>query len=470
MDRSSTTPQPSLANARDTKPDWLAEFDRERPLYVLLGAMILLGAYLRVVGMDGPEALKWDEHHYVVTARNYLNRTYLWNDHPPLSKLVIMVFMQVFGDHPIAWRLPSLLAGFVNMGLIWTLTYRVFSSYRAAWLATAFVAVDGFFIVYSRTALLDGIIVALSLASILAVLSGKTFWSAIWAGIFAGCTLSFKLNGLVFVGLSAAVCLASPRLRRYTPLLLLTVVAVYYAQYSYSLMRVGRASDLAAVIAENKRMISSNLGYTYVHPYSSKWYTWFLPTKPIFIRHDSDVDGSVIALLTLGNPLLWWGAILAVIEAARLVLEGGLGRLWRAVTGRTDSSSKSILSEAPERADDEVDEGEAASVSRPPPDEEARPSSQETAGIFWLIACYAGPIAFWIPSLRDAYIYHYLPAYAFALPLLAGGLAKIYGRMPLKVLVGLGAVFLVSVAYAPFWAELPITQAALSARLPAGWR
>lgn len=481
VDRSTTeTAQPIEANPRDSKPEWLAEFEKDRPLYVLLGAMILLGVYLRLVGMDGPTALKWDEHHYVVTARNYLNHTYLYNDHPPLSKLVIMAFMQVLGDNPIAWRLPSLLAGFVNMGLIWTLTYRVFSSYRAAWLATAFVAVDGFFIVYSRTALLDGIIVALSLASVLALLSGKTFWSAIGAGIFAGSALSFKLTGLVFVGISAAICLASPRLRRHTPLLLLTIVAVYFAQYSYSLMRVGRPADLAAVIAENKRMFSSNLSYTYVHPYSSKWYTWFLPTKPLFIRHDSDVDGSVIALLTLGNPLLWWGAILAVVEAARLVLEGGLGRLWSAVVGQTNSPALSSRSEYPEQgADDEADgegtEGEdraaplAVPPSRPPRAPELS-SPRETAGTFWLLACYAGPIAFWIPSLRDAYIYHYLPAYAFALPLLAGGLAKVYGKMPLKVLAGLGAVLLVSVAYAPFWAELPITQAALSARLPVGWR
>lgn len=464
-----------------SKPGWLEEFDRDRPLYVLLSVMILFGVYLRIVGMDGPVPLKWDEHHYVETARSYLNHNYAWNDHPPLSKLIIMAFMQTLGDGPIAWRLPSLLFGMVNIGLVGALTYRVFSSLSAAFMAAAFVAVDGFFIAYSRTALLDGMIVAFSLASILAVLSGKTFWSVVWAGFFAGCAVSFKLNGLVFVAISTVACLASPALRRYTPLLLLTAVSVYFAQCSYALTRVGRAGDVAAVIAENKAMLSSHLGYTKVHPFSSKWYTWFLPTKPIFIRRESDVDGSVVALLALGNPLLWWGAILAVIEFARVALEGGLGPLWSAVTGTPASAAAAAREEAEvaqgdeELADDgEGDEsrddgsaggGPGASLSDP-----RATSARERAGIFWLIACYAGPIVFWIPSLRDAYIYHYFPAYAFALPLLAGGLTKFYEKMPLRVLTGIGAVFLVSVVYAPFWAELPITQEALFARLPAGWR
>lgn len=469
MDRLETeTEHPSTRSSSEGKPGWQIEFEKDRPFYVLIGAMILLGTYLRLVGMDGPEAFKWDEHHYVVTARHYLNGTYLYNDHPPLSKLVIMFFLQVFGDNPIAWRLPSLLAGFVNLWLAWTLTYRVFSSYRAAWLAVAFFAADGFFIVYSRTALLDGIIVALSLGAVLCVLSGRTLWSVLGAGILAGSTLSFKLNGLVFVAICAAICLASPRLRRYTPLFLLTVVAIYVAQFSYSLLRVGRAADLAAVIAENKKMVSSNLSYTYVHPYSSKWYTWFLPQKPIFLREDQAVDGTMIALFTLGNPLLWWSAILAVLESTWAALEGGVLRLWRAViSGSVADDSAAEGSDADAEA---AEGGEATPATRSVSKSDEPSPPRETAGIFWLVACYVGPIAFWVPSLRDAYIYHYLPAYAFALPLLAGATAKVYEKKQLGVLVGMGLVFLVSVAYAPFWAELPMTQAALSARLLPVWR
>lgn len=453
----------------ETQVDWATEVDRDRPLFFLLGVMVLLGIYLRVVGMDGPVSLKWDEHHYVETARSYLNHTYAWNDHPPLSKLIIMAFMQVLGDGPIAWRLPSLLFGFLNIGLVGLLTYRVFSSFRAACMAAAFVSVDGFFIAYSRTALLDGMIVAFSLASILVILSGKTFSSAIWAGLLSGCALSFKLNGLVFVALSAAACLASPNLRRYTPLLIFTAIAVYFAQCSYALVRVGRPGDIASVIAENRAMLSSHLGYTKVHPYSSKWYTWFLPTKPIFIRRDEDIDGSVRALLALGNPLLWWAAIVAVFESARLTLEGGFVALWGALTGGWMQKAPLLRTKGDEGSSegDESASGEEV-VEEQPIDSTA--ALREKSGIFWLLACYAGPILFWVPSLRDAYIYHYFPAYAFALPLLAGGLGKAYARRPLAVLLSIVAALLVSVAYAPLWAELPITGPALSARLPAGWR
>lgn len=414
---------------------------KDGPLIALAACMLLFGVALRLYDFDQPSTLKWDEHHYVETARSYLHHKYAYNDHPPLSKLIIAGFMRVLGDGPVAWRLPSLLFGLLNIGLSAALAHYVFRTKRAALLAAAFVAIDGFFIAYSRTALLDGMIVAFSMASMLCVLRGKHTLHAILAGAFAGCALSFKLNGAVFVLASALACALSPRLRRDTPLLLVTAALVFYAQFAFALYNVGREWDLESVIKENRAMVENHLGYTVVHPYSSKWYTWFLPSKPIYLRRETDINGAITALLTLGNPLLWWAGILAVVSAVSRLSD--VPALQKAPLGAWVKNAFRWLT---------------------------NPSQSESARLFWLLVCYVGPILFWVPALRDAYIYHYLPAYAFALPILAGFFARYYHGHRMLALLGLVAVLEVSVLYAPLWAELPLSQAAFEARLPQIWR
>ena len=96
---------------------------------------------------------------------------------------------------------------------------------------------------------------------------------------------------------------------------------------------------------------------------------------------------------------------------------------------------------------------------------------ESRAGVLcWTLLVWAAPLAFWVPSLRDAYLYHYLPSYTFALVLLAGFCDRLYARHPLATLIGLCVVLEVSLFYAPLWSELPISEHALNARLFPIWR
>lgn len=403
----------------------------DAPLALLLLAMVVLGVVLRGYHLADPPSLKWDEHHYVESARSQLRHQYGFTGHPPLGTLIIAASMGALGDRPLAWRLPAFLFGLLNIALGAALAARIFGSLRAAAIAAAFVAVDGFFIAYSRAALLDGMIVAFSLAALLCVLNGRTVWHVIAAGLCAGCAVSVKLNGLVFVALGGAACLASPRLRRSTPLFLLSAGLVFYAQYALEQVMVGRSGSLMAIIRENRAMIGLHLSVMPRNPAASYWYTWFVPLRPIFLRRDALPDGSLRVLLTLGNPLLWWGSTVAVVVAAVMIVRAGPRRLWEQVT--------------------------AARL-------------EGTGFLCWIVAAWAGPVVFWIPSLRDAYLYHYLPSYTFALLLLAGLLERLYQRWPLWVLLAIVAVAEVSVIYVPLWAELPISEAALQGRLLPTWR
>jgi dolichyl-phosphate-mannose-protein mannosyltransferase len=426
--------------------DFARSLREDAPLFGVLFALLLVGVILRVYRLDDPKVLKWDEGHYVNTARAFLAHQYLYNDHPPLSKLMIAGVMAVLGDTSVVWRLLSLIFGLGNLAIIAWSTWAVFRSRRAAWIAAAFVAADGFFIAFSRTALLDGIIVALGLLSFTILLVGRRWWHVLLSGLLVGCATSFKLSGLAFLGTAMLICLASRALRRFTPLLVITCIVVFWAQASFALWLVGRPFTPSAVLAEHIAIVKHNLSFTFVHPMSSHWYTWFLPTRPIFLRRDVEIDGSIRALVTLGNPLLWWASTLAVVATAVAVIRTGPRRIWALL--KTDRTPP-----AP-RADD------AATATAD------RSFLEDRAGaLLWVLAAWAAPIVFWIPSLRDAYVYHFMPSYAFGLILLAGLADRMYRRYRLHTLLAVVLVAEVTLFYAPIWSELPLTQTALHARL-----
>ncbi len=400
------------------------------PLAILLAALVTVGVLLRVHLLGVPVNLKWDEIHYVETARAYVAHQFRWDDHPPLGKLIRAGVMAIVGDTPAGWRLAPMLFGLANIGLVAWSTQTAFKSARAAWIAAAFVAADGFFVAYSRSALLDGMIVAFSVAATTLILRGSKVWHVLATGVLAGCAVSCKLNGLACIGVTTLICLASPKLRRWTPLLLGAAIFVFYAQGALGLRITGRPWSVLAVIADNRAKIGKHLSYTVVHAYSSRWYTWFLPLRPIPLRRDVDPDGSIRALIGLGNPLLWWSSTAAVIAAAAIAIRTGPRRLWGEIVHATDPALRG-----------------------------------QSATLFWMLAAWGAPLAFWVPSLRDAYLYHYLPSYAFALALLAGFVSHVYERHRFAALIAIAVVAEVTIFYAPISGELPIALDALNARL-----
>jgi len=433
------------------------------PLAVIVVATLVVGVYLRLYDIHLPTFLRWDEHHYVNVARSYLAREYNTDDHPPLGKLIMFGFMRVLGDNPIGWRMASEVFGVINIGLAGWAAWAVFRSRRAGVLAASFVAIDGFFIAYARAALLDGMIVAFALAAVTTMLCARRWWHVLLAGVLAGAAASFKLNGVPILVAVLVICAASRRWRPLVPVVLIVAALVFYAQSAAALVLTGKSGSVLAVIAENRKLINHHLSYTVVHPYSSHWYTWFVPIRPILLRRDVDADQTARALLTLGNPLLWWGSTAAVIGALVVLVRVGPRRLWQMVQAHGTASPA-----APEGATGSAvhGPGDAAGSGG----EGVLAVQDRAAWLVGILLGWAGPLAFWVPSLRDAYIYHYFPSYTFALILLAGFTDRSYDRRRLATLAAILVVVEVSMFYAPVWGEFPISEAALHVRLFPFWR
>jgi dolichyl-phosphate-mannose-protein mannosyltransferase len=184
---------------------------RGRPLvHWLLAALLLVSLLARLAWIEQPchapcrtpedHLLVFDEDYYVNAARviagirppkgaPYANAPLgvdANSEHPQLAKLVIAGGIKLFGDGPVAWRLPSVLLGTVAM-------LGMFVLVRAAgggpWLglgAAALMACDNLLLVHGRIGTLDIYAVAAMIWGAALYLRRRPLWAGVVIGLGTG--------------------------------------------------------------------------------------------------------------------------------------------------------------------------------------------------------------------------------------------------------------------------------------------
>lgn len=413
---------------------------RRREDLLLAGWCLLamgLGVWLRAQNLGQPEGLAWDEHHFVKTAQNYLSGAKDWNDHPPLGKLLIAQHIHWFGDSAWSWRLSALESGVLNIALAGLLAARLFESWRAGFIAAAFVAGDGFFVAYSRTALLDGVVATFTLASACALARARSAWQVALGAVLVGLGCAVKFSVVVMLVPLVAVTLFG-RAPRWSLSLAVLAPLAYFLVYRHGLWLQHQPHGPADVWNASVALWEHHAKLTDMkHVFVSRWYTWFLPLKPIPMRY-SETEGIVRSMSSMGNPLCWWGASLAVFATLANVLS-----TWWDV-----AKAKLRARPTPLSALGAVDDAD-----------------------LWGLFLFVLPLLPWVLSRRDSYIYHYLPAYGFAVVLLAGKISRLVAAHRRAGWLAVGLVTLAAWWVAPVSAELPVTRLGYELRLwlPA-WR
>jgi 4-amino-4-deoxy-L-arabinose transferase-like glycosyltransferase len=190
---------------------------------VLYSLVLVLAAAIRLINLQSPKALVFDEVYYVRDAWTMWNLGYEaeWVGaadfaagsvnaftrigdfiaHPPLGKWLIGAGMALFGpENPFGWRIAAAVAGIIVVLLVMLIARRLFNSTATAALAGLLVAIDGIAITMSRTALLDGFLAMFILAAFLAILRhldtpGWGGWLIV-AGVLLGAATAVKWSGL----------------------------------------------------------------------------------------------------------------------------------------------------------------------------------------------------------------------------------------------------------------------------------
>nr|WP_275585595.1 phospholipid carrier-dependent glycosyltransferase [Blastococcus saxobsidens] len=400
--------------------------------------------------------------------------------HPPLGKWVIALGIQLFGNTPFGWRIGVAVVGSLTVLLVHLCGLRLFRRTAPAALAATLVALDGLSVTTSRMAMLDATLALCVVLAFWLVLLDRDARragrdadeplgpSAVgsryrWlAGLALGLAVSTKWAGLLAVAAVGLLVLgtelagrgegARRTLTRGLAVaggavlsLLVVPAAVYLASFagwfasyedSYAGARACGPGACSASPAERLDtwgasqldLVRMHRELEATHPYRSDPLGWIWMERPVLVYAESctaeqqaagecEVPRGTVARITLvGNPALWWPALLAYPVL-----------LWRALVRR---------------------DGVAASIAVP-------------LLLLWLP---------WLAAGKPGYFFYLVPA----VPFIALALVRAVQLTPRPRLVG-GVLLGLNVAafafFAPIWLGIPLDRDLLDLRywLPS-WR
>ena len=166
-------------------------------------AIIGVAAATRLIGLDSPATLVFDETYYVKDAASMLAYGYegRWPDesnplfesgaltrpdaqgafvaHPPFGKWLIAAGLAAFGTaNPVGWRISTALAGIVLVALVMLLAHLLLKNFTLSMVVGGLIAIDGNAIVMSRVALLDGLLAVTVVAAVIMLVKDRADYRA----------------------------------------------------------------------------------------------------------------------------------------------------------------------------------------------------------------------------------------------------------------------------------------------------
>lgn len=305
---------------------------------------------LAMFRLSTPSGPYFDESHYIPAARELLDRgLYLNREHPLFGKQLIAIGIAIFGDNPLGWRIPSVLAGglalFASMRVMWLTSQSRFASF-----AFGILLASGFMLlVQSRIAMLD-----IFMASFLALAAWQFAgairepetgrWRLALTGIALGLAMGSKWNAIplaVLPGIAFfAARLSAGRRRLFTSrrgipvpgvslieaALWLGVVPLAVYALTFAPAHELRDTPFATMgfIDFQREMLALQMEPLEAHPYQSRWPEWVLNLRSIWYEYDL-LDGAQRGVLLIGNPLTSLIALPALIWCA---ISGATKRDW----------------------------------------------------------------------------------------------------------------------------------------------
>jgi dolichyl-phosphate-mannose-protein mannosyltransferase len=309
--------------------------------------------------------------------------------HPPLGRWIIAGGEAAFGNRPFGWRFSSAVAGTMSVTLLAILAYVLFQSALWAGVAGMLLATENLNFVQSRISMLDIFVALFVVAGMLFLVLDRRWihrrfpvpvsaatdvdtltepgldlppdrppspifrpWR-LACGVALGAATSTKWSGGAALIGAFVLSLGWERGRRKAagmvhPLwdavrdegfgiflfLVVVPIAVYLA--SYGQWFADHHVDFAGWWALQHNMAKFSINLRATHPYASPAWSWILLKRPVAYYYVCQTPCRRPAeIIALGNPLIFWGSIPALVYATVAWLRGtGLGAIARA-TGQS---------------------------------------------------------------------------------------------------------------------------------------
>ena len=292
--------------------------------------------------------------------------------HPPMGKWIIALGEQIGGLNSFGWRIGVAFMGTLLVLITTRVAIRLIRSIWFGVLAGFLIAIDGLAIVMSRTALLDGIMTTFVMLGVACILldrdhsrnrltrklnpeskyGGRWTWN-LWripAGIFFGLAIATKWNALWYlalIGLLTVIWDTSFRkLRRAKkPILgtlfldswlakiqlLIPATSVYLFSWfgwlastsGWGRENVEKSSNqivdsFVALFNYHKQIWNFHINLVTDHSYESYALFWPIIYRPTSFFYKENLpncasSNCAMEVLALGNPLIWWLSIAALV-------------------------------------------------------------------------------------------------------------------------------------------------------------
>ncbi len=332
-----------------------------RPELILI---IGLAIITRLWSVMHPKAVVFDEVYFKVFAGHYLDGQYFFDIHPPLGKLLLAGWSFLAGipateladGTAVALRFLPAIAGVLIIPVFWGILRRLGASRAFAFLGAAALLLDNALLVESRFILTDSMLLLFGLSSLYAYLAARQqtgSWRWVWlslAALMAGAAVSTKWTGLTALALIGLFWIYDQfrrplnwrRIISELAILVFIPLLIYVGSFWAHFALLPHSGDGDAFMSSrfqqtlagsstynpgthlsfwdkfselNQVMYRSNQTLTATHPYGSSWNTWPLELRPIYYwQGPATTDGKQANIYLLGNPVVWWGTLLAILS------------------------------------------------------------------------------------------------------------------------------------------------------------
>ncbi|ASA25569.1 phospholipid carrier-dependent glycosyltransferase [Paenibacillus donghaensis] len=318
----------------------------------------------------------FDEIYHARTAYEYTHGIVPYeNTHPPLGKLLIAVGMELFGVNPFGWRIIGTLFGIAMLPLIYLMAQRLFRSTTYAALATGLFALDFMHFTQTRISTIDvyGVFFIMLMFYFMQRYTTRSFYRQPLAktllplflsGLFFGIGVASKWI-VAYGGVGLAIMLALSLFQRYkesqaagrvlaegklkdgeltaacrvaarsfwkNTIITLASCVVFFVIipaliYSLSFWPALSASSegftFKGLIDAQKNMYNYHSQLVATHPFASSWWEWPFMKRPVWFYSGGEglPAGKVSSIVTMGNPLIWWTGIFAMLGTLWLTLK-----------------------------------------------------------------------------------------------------------------------------------------------------
>ncbi|HUP56885.1 MAG TPA: phospholipid carrier-dependent glycosyltransferase [Bdellovibrionota bacterium] len=324
-----------------------------RPVLLTCVALYVVAQILFLIQIGTPKGFSFDEFHYVPSAKQFLELKENQNwEHPPLGKMIMAVGIGIFGDNHLGWRVMSTVFGALTLVGMYLWGLALFRDRRIAFWIALLTFVNHLLYVQARIGMLDTFMFAF-------IAWGAAAFCAAWDTklpidrqrrylAFAGWMLGLAMATKWFGVIAWASCLGLVLLVRqlqawgvrlenareedwYSPTLwkslsrrdlakylVLYPFLAYYAAFIPRILIEYQGPWYGAPFAffeMQARMYDGQLRVVSTHPYMSQWWQWPLLSRPIWYAFESE-KGIARGVVLLGNPLVMWGGLLALVACA----------------------------------------------------------------------------------------------------------------------------------------------------------